>query len=56
MNARALALLAVLAALRSSTAPAVAPQVGGGYEAFWLRDCAYMLDGSRASGALPSGK
>lgn len=25
------------------------PQVGGGYEAFWLRDYAYMLEGNRAA-------
>lgn len=25
------------------------PQVGGGYEAFWLRDYAYMLDGNLAA-------
>ncbi len=25
------------------------PQVGGGYEAFWLRDYAYMLEGDRAA-------
>ena len=25
------------------------PQVGGGYEAFWLRDYAYMLEGNLAA-------
>ena len=29
------------------------PQVGGGYEAFWLRDYAYMLEGNRAAFSDP---
>ncbi len=33
----------------SSGIAAFPPQVGGGYEAFWLRDYAYMLDGNIAA-------
>lgn len=33
----------------SSGITAFPPQVGGGYEAFWLRDYAYMLDGNIAA-------
>ncbi len=42
----------MIRACRRSTQSGISafpPQVGGGYEAFWLRDYAYMLEGDRAA-------
>lgn len=42
----------MIRACRRTTKSGIAafpPQVGGGYEAFWLRDYAYMLEGNRGA-------